>query len=82
MNQIDSCDNVAYQQHVDGAIARGSCPDGGKWMVELVRAIPSHTLQNVFCRRPTSELPCADVQASAAWHLSEQVVSVSIVNLQ
>ena len=35
-------------------VARSLCPDGGKYMVELGRVIPSHTLQNVFCRRPTS----------------------------
>ena len=33
MNQIDSCDKVAYQQHVV------LCPGGGKWMVELVRGM-------------------------------------------
>ena len=48
---IDSCDKVAYQQHVDGAIAHASCFDGGKWMVELGRVIPS----------PTSVPPYADV---------------------
>ena len=30
MNQIGSHDKVAYQQHVDGAIACASCPGGGK----------------------------------------------------
>ena len=39
MNQIDLCDKVAYQHHVDGAIACVSCTDGGKWMVELIRVI-------------------------------------------
>ena len=35
--------------------------------MELVRVvIPSHTLQNVFCRRPTSRPPYADVLESAA----------------
>ena len=41
MNQIGSCDKVAYQQHDGGAIAFASCPDSGKGMVELVRAILS-----------------------------------------
>ena len=35
MNQIGSCDKVAYQYAAGGAIARTSCPDGGKWTVEL-----------------------------------------------
>ena len=69
MNQIGSYDNVGkvnlvaradYQQHVDGAIARASCPEGGNWMVELVRIIPSHTLQSIYCRRPMAE--------SGWWH--------------
>ena len=47
MNQIGSCDKVAFQQHGDEAIARDSYPDGRKWMVELGRVIPSHTLQNL-----------------------------------
>ena len=68
MDQIGSCDKVAYQQHVDGAIARVSCPDGGKWMVELGPIISSQTLQNVM----TGESPYADVQESAAWCLSGQ----------
>ena len=39
-NQIGSFDKVGInQQHVDEAIARVSCPDGGKWMLELVRVI-------------------------------------------
>ena len=42
------------------------------WMVELVHVIPSHTLQNVFSKKPTSGLPYADVQETAAWHLSGQ----------
>ena len=29
MNQIGSYNKAAYQQHVNGAIARASCPDGG-----------------------------------------------------
>ena len=48
MNQVNSCDKEAYQQHVDGTTARDSCPYCEKWMVELVRAIPWHTLQNVI----------------------------------
>ena len=47
INQIGSCDKVAYQQHVDGAIARWSCSDGEKWMVELGCVIPLHTLQTI-----------------------------------
>ena len=50
MNQVASWDKVTYQQHVDGANARESCPDGGRRMVELGRVIPSHALQNVFSR--------------------------------
>ena len=61
---------VSYQQYIDGATARTSCPDGGKWIMELVRAIPSHTLQNVFCRRPKSKPTY--VQESVAWRLSGQ----------
>ena len=65
---------MAYQQHIDWV--RVSVPDGGKWMVELIRVIPSYTLQNVFCRRPTSESPCVDVQESTAWHLSGSPMSL------
>ena len=70
MNQIGSRGKVAYQQHFDGAIARLSCSDNGKWMVEFGRVIPLHALQNVVCRRPTSEAPCDNVQESAPWRLS------------
>ena len=62
MNQVGSCGKVSYQQPDDGAITRSSSPDGAKWMVELDRVIISQTLQNVFCRRPKSEAPYADVQ--------------------
>ena len=47
---MGSRDKVTYQQHVDGAIASASCPDRGKWMVELVRVPHSFAVcENVFC---------------------------------
>ena len=43
-----------------------SCFEDGKEQAEWDHATPSHTHQNATCRRPTDELPFADVQGSAA----------------
>ena len=73
MNQIGTCDKVAYQQYVGGAIARVSCPDDGKWMVELGRVIPSYTLQNELCRRLISKAPYA------ATYLAPKILLASVM---